>query len=54
MKRTQEELAHALGTTRESVARALASFRNQGIIEQRGRTVTLRSLARLSHLESGE
>jgi CRP/FNR family transcriptional regulator len=54
MRRTQEELAHALGTTRESVARALASFRNQGIIDQVGRNVTLLSLANLSRIESGE
>jgi CRP/FNR family transcriptional regulator len=54
MRRTQEELAHALGTTRESVARALASFRNKGIIEQAGRKVTILSVAALSRIESGE
>lgn len=54
MQRTQEELAHALGTTRESVARSLAHFRNEGVIEQTGRHVTLLSTARLSRIERGE
>ncbi len=54
MTRTQEELAHALGTTRESVARALAHFRHEGIIDQVGRHITIRSLAKLSRIERGE
>lgn len=38
---TQEELAEELGTTRESVSRALSGLRKKGIIRQDGSTVTL-------------
>jgi DNA-binding transcriptional MocR family regulator len=33
---SQDEMAHVLGTSRESVARALGELRAHGIIEQRG------------------
>jgi CRP/FNR family transcriptional regulator len=39
--RTQEELAAELGTTRESVARALHRLRRDGVIRQRGARVEL-------------
>ncbi|MGK7313434.1 MAG: Crp/Fnr family transcriptional regulator [Candidatus Longimicrobiales bacterium M2_2A_002] len=44
---TQEEMANALATTRESVARALARFRSHGIIEQDGARVRILDLAAL-------
>jgi CRP/FNR family transcriptional regulator len=47
LNRTQAELARMLATTRESVARALADFRNEEIIEQKGRRVTLLSVTAL-------
>jgi CRP-like cAMP-binding protein len=36
LPRTQTELAEELGTTRESVARALRTLREEGLIEQKG------------------
>jgi CRP/FNR family cyclic AMP-dependent transcriptional regulator len=44
----QEELAHLAGTTRESVARALAELRDAGVIEQRGATVRVINLKELA------
>lgn len=44
---TQDELANALATTRESVARSFARFRKEGIIDQEGSSVRIRDLARL-------
>lgn len=44
---TQAELASMVGATRERVNRALASFRAQGLIEQRGRKVALLDPERL-------
>jgi CRP/FNR family transcriptional regulator, cyclic AMP receptor protein len=44
---TQDDLADALATTRESVARAFARFRNEGIIDQEGAKFRIRDLQRL-------
>lgn len=44
---TQEEMASALATTRESVARALARFRSEGIIEQDGARIRILDLGAL-------
>jgi CRP-like cAMP-binding protein len=44
---TQDELANALATTRESVARAFSRFRKEGIIDQEGSSVRILDLARL-------
>jgi CRP/FNR family transcriptional regulator len=55
---SQEELAHVLGTTRESVARALSDLRSRQIIEQRGSRIrvldpqALLSFAQSSSVES--
>lgn len=51
---THTELAHQLATSRESVARAFAHFRNEGWIRQEGRCVTLRSLSALEQQAQGE
>lgn len=37
LERTQEELAHEIGTARESVSRAMKQLRRKGLIEPRGR-----------------
>lgn len=47
LPRTQEELAAELATTRESVARALARLRRDGIIWQEGAHVRILSMNRL-------
>lgn len=47
LPRTQEDLAAELATTRESVARALARLRRDGVVEQRGARVRIRDLAAL-------
>jgi CRP-like cAMP-binding protein len=44
---TQDDLAHALATTRESVGRAFARFRKEGIIDQEGAKVRVKDLQRL-------
>ncbi|HET8656839.1 MAG TPA: Crp/Fnr family transcriptional regulator [Longimicrobiaceae bacterium] len=54
LPRTQEELAAELATTRESVARALARLRAEGIIEQNGSRVRIRSIARLEAVSLGD
>jgi CRP/FNR family transcriptional regulator len=41
LPRTQDELAAELATTRESVARALAHLRREGMISQKGSTVRI-------------
>jgi CRP-like cAMP-binding protein len=52
---TQEELAHLVGSTRESVARALSHFRNAGVIEQRGRRIRILDwTALVQYARSGE
>lgn len=54
---SQDELAHVLGTSRESVARALAQLRADGVIEQRGpliRVVDAGALFDCSHVNSAE
>lgn len=48
LPRTQEELAAELGTTRESVARALGRLRREGAIGQSGRRIRIESLALLA------
>jgi CRP/FNR family transcriptional regulator, cyclic AMP receptor protein len=52
LPRTQEELAAELGTTRESVARALARLRREGAIRQSGRRVQIESVALLTRAAS--
>ena len=49
---SQDELAHVLATSRESVARALAELRAQGIIEQRGAQVRILDAAVLLELSN--
>ncbi len=51
---TQEEMAHALGVTRESVARGLARLRREGLIQQGGRSVRILDLAGLSEVAEGK
>lgn len=43
----QEEMARGIATTRESVARALARFRKEGLIEQEGARVRVLDVSRL-------
>ena len=50
LPRTQTQLAHELATSRESVARALAGLRKEGIIGQEGREITVLSVSRLEGL----
>lgn len=51
---TQGEMARLLATTRESVARALRDFRDQSIIRQEGRAVTLLAVSRLEDVGEGD
>ncbi len=50
---TQEELAHGLAVTRESVARALAALRRGRVLEQQGRTVRILSVDQLVAVAEG-
>jgi CRP/FNR family transcriptional regulator, cyclic AMP receptor protein len=50
---TQDDLANALATTRESVARAFGRLRNEGVIDQEGAKVRIRDLARLQAAAGG-
>jgi CRP-like cAMP-binding protein len=50
LPRTQDELAAELATTRESVARALSSFRKAGAIESRGRRIRILDAALLESI----
>jgi CRP/FNR family transcriptional regulator len=50
--RTQTQLGAELATTRESVARALASFREHHVIDQAGRRVTILDLSALEDATS--
>jgi CRP/FNR family transcriptional regulator len=52
--RTQSQLAAELATSRESVARALAQFREAGLVEQKGRRVTIRDLGGVERTASGD
>lgn len=52
--RTQEELAAELATTRESVARALAGLRREGVIAQEGARVRILDAARLGAAARGK
>ena len=47
MTLSQDEMAQVLGTSRESVARALGNLRNAGVIEQRGSTIRIVDAAAL-------
>lgn len=48
LDRTQEELAHEIGTARESVSRALKQLRDRGLIRPQGRTrILIPDVARL-------
>lgn len=53
LPRTQEEMARSLATTREGVARALASLRRRGVIAQTGARVDLRDTAALLRAAAG-
>jgi CRP-like cAMP-binding protein len=50
---TQDVLANALATTRESVARAFGRLRSEGVIDQEGAKVRIRNLARLQDAAGG-
>ncbi len=50
---TQEQMAHALGVTRESVARGLARLRRDRLIEQDGRNVRILDLEALTAIADG-
>jgi len=52
LPRTQEQLAAELATTRESVARALARLRREGLIAQRGTRIQILNPARLQIVAS--
>lgn len=54
LPRTQEALAGELATTRESIARALAGLRREGIILQEGKHVVIKDLARLAARARGD
>src|SRR5699024_6062678 len=46
---TQEELAQLVGSTRETVNKALAEFSNRGWLQLQGRSVVLIDIDRLTH-----
>ncbi len=50
---SQEQMAHALGVTRESVARGLSRLRRAGVIEQSGRNVRIVRLPELAVIAEG-
>jgi CRP/FNR family transcriptional regulator len=54
LERTHEEVAHQLATSRESVARALGTFRRKEWISQDGRKITLLDPAALQALARQE
>jgi CRP/FNR family transcriptional regulator len=47
---THEEIAQMIGTTRETVTRAMARFKKQKLIEVRGATLVLRNKAALHEI----
>ena len=51
---TQEDLAARVGTTRETVARALGRLARSGIARRRGRALSIRDPAVLEALVTGE
>ena len=50
---SQEQMANALGVTRESVARGLARLRREGVIEQSGRGVRILQLTEIAAIADG-
>lgn len=51
LERTQEEIAHEIGTARESVSRAMKQLRRKGLIEPLGRdTILIPDISRLRAL----
>lgn len=54
MPRTQEELVAELGTTRESVARALAALRRDGMITQQRSRMRILDIRGLHAAARGE
>ncbi len=53
LPRTQEQLAAELATSREGVARALATLRRQGVIEQKGARVRILDAQALRRAAAG-
>jgi len=51
---THQEIAEMIGTSRETVSRLLASFRNRGLIEIEGSTLILRNREALRDLGHGD
>jgi CRP/FNR family transcriptional regulator, cyclic AMP receptor protein len=49
---THEEIAQLIGSSRETVTRALSSLRKQGVLQLKGSTLTIRNLGALEHLAS--
>ena len=47
---THEEIAQLIGSSRETVTRALSALRRQGILQLKGATLTIRNLAALQRL----
>lgn len=45
---THEEIAHMIGTTRETVTRALMKFRTRKVLEVQGKTFIVRDLEKLA------
>src|SRR2546423_983201 len=51
---TQQELADMIGTTRETLAHAIADFRRQGILDTAHHRVLIRNAERLARMADGE
>jgi len=47
---THEDISHVIGTSRETITRALAEFRKLGILELKGSTLIIRNKAALDRL----
>ncbi|GJM61017.1 MULTISPECIES: response regulator [Persicobacter] len=53
MSITREDLANIVGTSTESVIRTLADFKDEGLIEIRGRNIKVIELGRLQSIKNG-
>ena len=47
---TRSEIADMVGTSRESTGRVLARFKNEGIIEVRGKNILIRDMSKLQQI----